>query len=77
MVTLCPVKVIVIVLVSGVDIGKLGGVVPGIVGCTLLPSWSWVNPNVRVFPLAVEDIPTEIAPGLPDGIVKLIRIGPG
>jgi len=40
MVTLCPVKVIVIVLVSGVDIEKLGGVLPGIVGCTLLPSWS-------------------------------------
>jgi hypothetical protein len=36
-----------------------------------------VKPNVRRLPKLDEDIPTEIDSGLLDGIVKLIRIGPG
>ena len=35
-----------------------------------------MNPNVRRLPKLDEDIPTEIDPGLPDGRVKLILIGP-
>jgi hypothetical protein len=75
MVTLCPVKVIIIVLVLGFGVEKPTTVeTPSTVCRTASPSW--VNPNVRVFPKLDEDIPTEIDPGLSEGIVKLIRIGP-